>query len=550
VPNFAQNGYECGFNNEVAQQALLNLPANYQITPPQLGGKYAPAKTLNGSFVKILVIFAQFKDDNKDSNDVNWPKNQLPVWANSFIGTNPSQAPFAQGTLSNYFYEMSNGQNIVIGQIHPELVIVDAPVTTNYGIANKKVLEIADSKINFNNFDNWDMMKNYTQIFNKKDNYVDAIYIIWRNLDKEIHKWGGIAQLGSYETQYSNYITLDGSILSNRIPTISMTLNIGKNGNYSYNNNLLGLLAHEYGHYAIDANHDFEPYYGLPGTRQRGIGLMPGWAGTLAMNPYEKYLLGYTTYSDVFYNQTGSLSDFQENGICYRIPIPLKNPDGTNNNNPSEYFLIANHQKKSYYEQTRGKGLYIYHVKNKTYSTNNMDVISADGLWQWKIEKWVQRPNGIGGPVDYINKNAPGTPLTPKLPYIVRDKVDRINGRDELQELIYAPYEINDGKTYWWDKWVDANGNVDESPIGDQEDAFNTGYNQLFSPWSNPSSLSSARKNTFTAVEIVNDNNGSFNLQFYVDSLSSLSTKPSKPQNIKVQASSTYHPLIQWEGNI
>ncbi len=40
----------------------------------QLGGRYKPA---SGTF-KVLVIYAQFSDDNTDINNTNWVKGQSP----------------------------------------------------------------------------------------------------------------------------------------------------------------------------------------------------------------------------------------------------------------------------------------------------------------------------------------------------------------------------------------------------------------------------------------------------------------------------------------
>src|SRR5690606_27416358 len=102
---FAQSRYECGMIDEDGEYDEQNKPAGYQSNPPQTGGQLAPAKTLNGSYVKILVIFAQFEGDNKDIDDDNWPKDGMPVWANSFLSTNINQAPYPANTLSNYFYQ-------------------------------------------------------------------------------------------------------------------------------------------------------------------------------------------------------------------------------------------------------------------------------------------------------------------------------------------------------------------------------------------------------------------------------------------------------------
>lgn len=389
-------------------------------------------------------------------------------------------------------------------------------------------------------------MTSYQQTFNQPDNYVDAVYIIWRNIDYST--WGGIADLG---LQYPNnpFITNDGVKIANRVPTISMTLDIGGKSDYTFENKL-GLLAHEYGHYLFGGGHNFA-LANCSGTAQRGLGLMPAWAGSLAMNPQEKYLLGYTTYSDIFYDQTGQLSDFQSTGSAYRIPIPLL-LNGVPNINPNEFFIVANHQKSNIYEQTKSTGIYIYHVKSNYYSNNHMDMISADGLWQWALVSW-GGTNGLGGSADWYCKNGSNAPAPTKYPRIKKLSVDRVNGRDELQEVISLQYLEPGpyyGQYYWWDRWFNESGTQTESPLGDANDPFNIGYNQLFSTFSNPPTYDKLRAVTNTAVELISKNNNQFNLQFYTSSSSVLSAPPSKPQNLKVTASTTNHPELTWEANI
>ncbi len=80
---FSQQYYQCGMTESYTE----SYPKGFQVNPPQIGGQYAPAKTPNGSYLRILCIFAQFTGDNKDPNDPNWYPNQMPTWANTFIGT-------------------------------------------------------------------------------------------------------------------------------------------------------------------------------------------------------------------------------------------------------------------------------------------------------------------------------------------------------------------------------------------------------------------------------------------------------------------------------
>ncbi len=533
----AQTEFECGMEENVYQV----FPRGYVFNPPQVGGRYAPAKTLNGANMKILCIFAQFEDDNRDTLNPIWPKNSLPVWWNTFIGTGVSQAPFNPNTISNYFYEMSNGQNVIIGYVHPELIVIPGSITSDWGNKNEEVIDSIEQQVYFSHFDNWNMMQEYNQIYNQTDGYVDAVYIIWRNIGVS---WGGYGALNN-DLSWS-YSTDEGTIITSRIPTIGMTLNIGKNGNYNFEDQL-GLLAHEYGHYLFGGDHNFEVHW-CPlrsGLNQRGAGLMPTGGGSLAMNPHEMYLLGYRSYSDIFYNQSDNISDYHTGGSAFRIPIPILDPLGNPNSNPDEFFIIANHQKNSIYDKNKGKGILVYHVKSKAYGRNHMDIVCADGLWDWIVYSWAPRPTGIGGPVDW-EKVHPFGPLSSHLPILTKNAVNRVGGRDELQEMVYAYF--SDGY-YYWDRVLDNSGFFTDDFAGNQKDFFETDYNQIFTPWSNPPAYNKNRTSTNSGFQIVSKNNGIYGANFFTDSIGCLSSPPSKPQNLGI-AWSNNHPKLTWETSL
>lgn len=257
----------------------ITYPTGYTLSPPSLCGYHAPAKTLGGASMKILVVFAWFANDNTDALNNDWPVGQLPNWASNFIGTDVNQAPFTENTISNYFYKMSNGQNIILGHIYPSLVRLNIPNDGDVDAANLQVLQEVDKYLDFAEFDKWDMTTEYSQIYNSPDGYVDAVYIIYRNINVT---WGGYGILGTY------YRTVDGTIVCSQAPTIGMIINAGKAGNYKYEN-LLGVLSHEYGHSLFGYGHNFEPTWASRGEKQRGLGLMPTSWGTTALNPQEKY---------------------------------------------------------------------------------------------------------------------------------------------------------------------------------------------------------------------------------------------------------------------
>ncbi|KAB2848533.1 MAG: hypothetical protein F9K42_08655, partial [Ignavibacterium sp.] len=394
------------------------------------------------------------------------------------------------------------------------------------------VLDSVDPDPNFDidQFDLWDMSSAWTQTFNQPDNHIDAVYIIYRNINES---WGGLADFRLKRT----YTTSGGKIIDSRTPTISMTINTGAKGSYTYEDKI-GLLAHEYGHYLFGGGHNFEPYGLSRGTRQFGIGLMPGGHGTLAMNPHEKYLLGYLNYQEVSNTSAVPLElpDFISSNIAYKLTIST-----------NEYFVVANHQKTNIYDKVRYPGVYVYHVKSEAYGSNHMDIECADGLWDWTATGWVENTQGWGA-TDYCGLNNCRTNGPPDmLPILERTNINRTSGRDELQEdfRVAMPDETT---TYWWHKYIDENENYIEDWFGDLDDAYNLNYNKIFSPWSNPASLDKSGNTINSGFELTNDSSGTFLIQFFIGEEDLRNAPPSKTQILPKLQSNL--PIITWFENL
>lgn len=110
----------------------LELSAGIQDKCGTTSGNSAPYLPTSGN-IKVLVIFAQFKDDPQ-TNHNGWAKDSYPDWASTFI--NSSQGgTYPWNNLSQYFNEMSNGAFQVIGDVYSSLVITD----NHYCPVKKKV---------------------------------------------------------------------------------------------------------------------------------------------------------------------------------------------------------------------------------------------------------------------------------------------------------------------------------------------------------------------------------------------------------------------------
>ncbi len=119
------------------------------------------------------------------------------------------------------------------------------------------------------------------------------------------------------------------------------------------------------------------------------------------------------------------------------------------------------------------------------------------------------------------------------LPGFTRTSVNRNLG--EPDRMVITPWYKCDGSSWpehmWYDKdpltmeWTPTRDRV-----GDDTDPFSLSYNNLFSPWSNPSSYSSLTGGaTNYSVWLYNQNGNNISIQVKTTESSSLGLPPSKP---------------------
>lgn len=492
-------------------------------------GRYKPAQTTNGEYFRILIVYAQFASDTQQ--DSEWPLNQLPNWANSIVSTNVSTS-YPQQTLSDYFDRASLGKYDFIGDVYQNLIVV--PSNMSYISANQYVIGQLNNNIqDFARYDNW-YYENGNFIFSEGngDGYLDLLIIIYRWADP---LWfglkGGIANLA-----ISNYTTHDGIIINGGTSTTGsgITTKVGLSGRFA----VVGHLAHEFGHYLFGGGHT-----------SLG-GLMMGepypYFGSYMMNAWERMKLGYITPTvPTTDGEMINLEDFVLTGDAIKIPIPFSNPSS------STYFLIENHKRESIYDQimrggslnggyslttTLGSGIYVWVITPGTYGGNNyppnIDIKSADGSWDWQYVDDYYAGTGW-----YDDKTWAGY-----LPETIRYSVNRNTGKSDRY-----PYHVW-WNNHWASKWVDINSttgqwSITRNCMGDETDPFNIGYNELLSPWSNPSSYVNGTTNI--SVRLIDDEN----VKIYSSSSSALSLSPSKPQNLELSVRSN-HPVLTWDTNI
>jgi len=482
------------------QQKIMSCSTSYKETPQDLsqrGGKYI---TSLGT-LKVLVVFAKFKDDN--SPNQYWPADSYPKEMKNFIDSSMDVGSTHYLNLTNYYNQMSFGNFKVIGKS----IGVETPYPISHHIqgndtlpnrvqANKDILLAADDSINYKEFDNWTYETDYWQK-NQPDHIVDMIVVIWRGLVFG-DQWSGEASLGRGE-EFS---------VENNQEKIRMgfggTPGAGSNGSgvtvqywgerppkRNFKN-----VVHEIAHWLISAYHPYtefnHTFWGM---------LTPPTEGVCA-NSFERERLGW-------------LNPILIDGTILSAPIgdyvttPSAYKYYPSNGYPGESFYFENHQKVSIYDDAttnpNDKGIFILHFANDTYQGDNVRVVAADGFWNW----------GSSGSTNVWGNY---------LPTFRKVSINR-NGLGNMDKII-----INDTTKDFIYSFINSQNQIENGDYSHGfgfNDSFNTESNDVFSPWSNPPAYTWSGQPTNFLMEVMNQSGTIITVRF--TSTDAWAGKPSKP---------------------
>lgn len=546
------HGLTCGsnFNTRYNQNQLVS------VTPA------------SGQFLRILILYVRFPDDNmvgEQSNgasvwwDPSWDKPRNVYTADgTFIDqserdtTLPFMTKYREYTLSDYFSEMSMGKFDVIGDEYS----VTLPLTSDqyrslgYNCAqiNSQAIRMADSiyDIDFSLYNNWSSDGiNWYWSPGGGDNIVDMIVMDYRRAPGYPENlWfinvgipaSGISDLGLIQ----NFV-LDGTLVN----ALSGVTCLSLMRNYS---RMTNIMIHELCHRYFFGHSE--------------LGLMTGAEhSSLTLSPRERINVGYVTPQTISYPYPSissadyTLGDFTATGDM--LLIGLSNAD--------EDFIITNQQKESVYDGiTRGsrecwkinrvqidpycpygKGLFIFHEMPAAECNfyKAITIEQADGNYIWYIDRYV--PYFIPG----FNFEIPLFERTAGNPY----------GRGEYHMPLdttgsSSQQEVNDNPC----SDIPSDYFVVYDWLGDGLDAFNMGYDEQFTPYSNPrSNLCNGSSTGLTVKLLAKDPvTGSITIRVYFDDNAALmELPPSKPKNLKAgksiisQLTGEFYPKLSWDAN-
>ena len=488
--------------------------------------------------VNVLVVFAQFPDDNYDIYNSSWPKGDDPSDMNNWINETWTSNP-TQGSLTHYFNDMSwdHSANTARFKFTGKTVSVTSPHTRQWYLANSKdrwdiheeILNSLDATWDFAEFDNWDASRN-----NNPDGKIDMIIFVWRNIAREFstqHQIDSVQNNLNFDNDYGSlgfasptYFQVDGGarrIYANDWGSgVSIRDYVAKGHNETFR-----VVVHEIAHYLL-GNNDYHSGFGF-------WGMLSAWGyRSIVANSFERSRLGWISPQTVYSSPSQIISNVQlEDYIAIGDAVNMVINSSTN-----EYFYIENHQLTSYWENTVAPGnieagIYVIRkVGSPDGGPSWLQLIPADGRFDWQVNQSVANPWGSG-----------------YLPVFKQLAVNKASGYHDDQ---YLPFSYGGLLSPQPIHFTEQNGVpvVDVRFHGDGKDAFRIGYNQVFSPWSNPNNQRAALDTTHFGFEITNFNNGVCTLNLYV--IASSGASPSKPQNILLSRNSgDGYIRVSWDVN-
>ncbi len=499
-----------------------------------------PFFQMDNDTLKVLVVFCNFPADSGGNFDIpgtiymqHWPgaSSQVkPSWADSIIC--PTTTNVWNRSLTGLFRDASRGKFWLIGDVYPDLYIFEHGV--NYyrdnggtlGVAVKELLEHVDESVNFADYDRLDP-SDFDDDNNRRepDGKVDFIFINFRFNNAHTIEGGG----------YSGLAKLGGSSSTFGGSTTSITLD-GKQ-----------ILAGHPGsgaiyemwtpwHIAVPA-HEFGEHYGYGVNHSTGLGSHNIQAGALA-SAYDREWLNWNT--GIQYTPTSNTSitlrDFITTGDYIKIV----------RNSGADTLYIENRRRISYYASEQYKnwkwlasepfyphhpdsGLLIYH----NYGLRTFATESANGRWNWQMCSsnqfkcdWSSNTFNIWYQQD-LNRYGGLSTFDLYKKKIKDENCNTITGVDTVNY---------------------------RGAGGDSNTCFDVGYNEVFSPWSNPPVYMASSNDSLTIEIAGRDENGDMIVNVYFTNI--LNAEPSKTQELVVtedfigSTETVFHPRLDWEHNL
>jgi len=607
--SYSPFGFEC------------NMPEGQQIQVPSsfIGGYFKPESierytSEQSAYFPVIIVYVQFPND--PGADVEWwpsANNQPPTYMGDILAeekrtnTNWWNAYDENTeTLSDFWMEASRGKLHLVGR---EVHVVLPYEFSYYSQFSNGIERTREDLFNalataigsdWPLYDKWEKQGETFVYGGDGDGYVDMLYIVARSNPSGYFTANGVFYNCTHGNEHMVYqngpvqIKLRGSFSeigsgfqicgSPPLPKWAM----------------VSFTGHEHGHYLMGPEQHYWEYH-QPYSK---VNNYQGYEEYLS--PYELLRLGYHMPRVVdFSNESNySIDDFVSFDDHTESQI-LKVPIGSVSRN--EFFILANRQHKSKFDHLMwgdtahnnpyryfegeavnyGKGVYIYHAYpgqiGEGYPwSSHIDIECADGLYDWVQDGYAAPDWDPNNPwIPYFKKST--------VVYNMNDNGGNYNSSQSLYRhdgLSLGYYErgnwfglgkkqiqINGDGTdrVWSNRTQNFNCNPDNiyevwtsrELLGDRWDAWKTGYNEVFSPYSSPSTLNWDNEQTGIFIYLESQSGFDAALQIYkVDEPYSEDqilqwTPPSKPMGLDVDyyypsgiGNGPARPKITWNHNL
>jgi len=510
----SQYGFDCGFEDSSGIFNSIDFSTFAGLTKPirtDISGD--TTHTPSNAVFPVIIVFVQYKGD---ADDWQWPTGQAPIYLDSMIALDKSYNSewwnaYNEYTqpISDYWLELSRGKFHVTGKAFSVVLDKYADQYSSDHEINLEIWRKIDSQISdWRVYDKWrdTVENNQIKFYYESDGYVDMIYKIHKNYGGPLWDKRGYAHLTRNQNDYSEVLvdSLDSVKVGNGFRGKGSGVTISYTARKFLN---MMSIQHEHGHCLYADGHII---YGKVSQGPGGDGFF---------SPYEMVLLKYQSMDTVNYNSMVNyyLADYSSrntsNGEILRVPI-----------SGNECFLLANRGNASTWDkpmlgdtvQINGpyefggnysKGVYIYHVNQLgiIYPHSGAIILSqdeecADGIWHWSNKGSAQRYAWDAG---YCYNAS-------SWDYYMRDSVSYDNDGG----WNYSPA---DGRSHTYPIWAGI-GKINETEaclmgtdriytnsteiysneevLGDRYDPWKTGYNEVFSPYSSPSTKTMSNNNS------------------------------------------------------
>ncbi|MCI0450128.1 MAG: T9SS type A sorting domain-containing protein [Chlorobi bacterium] len=583
-----------------------------EAVPDLIGGLYKPESIDNytseqGAYFPVIIVYVQFDEDPGAEVD-HWPQGEEPDYMGDVLATAKSTNYGSNwwnaynentATLSDYWMEVSRGELHLVGR---EVNIVlphdvdwyESNGTTQQCMEDLFTALASEISNDWPLFDLWAKVDGEF-VYGSGDGYVDMLYIVARsNPETENVPDGYFRPYGVFFScpHYEHTVYTSGLQTIKLQPSFSETgsgFQISRGYFPMLKWETISFSEHEHAHYFFG--------YGAYWEYHQTYSKVNNYYGMEEyLSPYEIIRLGYQTPQEVGFDLSAyPIDDWTSRGSGSEM---LKVPIGSSSRN--EFFLIANRQRISAYDgimwgdTMRGnpyfdlgnqshypKGIYIYHaypgeVAEEGYPWGiHWDQECADGLWDWEH-------NGYAAPDWDINN--PWLPVYNKVEPVFDLNDNSGEGYGNFNSLynrdgknVSKFFSPNFNHVKWFSvgqKEAQQNGtgtdriytNTVENWTsrewqGDRWDAWRVGYNEVFSPYSSPSTVDWDDDPTGIFIYLESMDGETANLQIYKVGENNMDeddilaeTPPSRPMLYRAieiyNCNGTYgHPRIIWDNN-